>query len=38
MDTSSRTDMTLMQANAEEASRLLKTLGNAQRQIGRAHV
>ncbi|MGB3840228.1 ArsR/SmtB family transcription factor [Rhodanobacter sp. UC4437_H4] len=31
MDTSSRTDMTLMQANAEEASRLLKTLGNAQR-------
>ena len=31
MDKSSRTDMALMQANAEEASRLLKALGNAQR-------
>lgn len=31
MDMSSRTDMALMQASAEEASRLLKTLGNAQR-------
>lgn len=31
MDKSSRTDMALMQANAEEASRLLKALANAQR-------